>query len=162
MSVTWLSLAMINVATRSSSARPPTPAQRQIGNDTAIKLLRGGAKLVGVCADRLYPSRHGLEIGCGAFCAMLAYAAGTRPTFCGKPEASFFHDACRLIGAEPSQCLMIGDNLDADILGAKAVGMRAGLVLGGVSTQKDVADLPDDLRPAFVADDLRAVLDAFG
>ncbi|MEM1013713.1 MAG: HAD-IIA family hydrolase [Planctomycetota bacterium] len=128
----------------------------------AVRLLRHGARLVGVCADRLYPSRHGLEIGCGAFCQMLAFAAGTRATFNGKPEKAFFLDACRLINADPTECLMIGDNLDADILGAKAVGMRAGLVLGGVSTRADAQQQPRELRPAFVADDLRAVLDVFG
>ena len=125
----------------------------------ALAMLRDGAELIGVCADRVYPSRRGIEFGCGAFCAMLGYAAGVRATYCGKPEKVFFDDALRHLGSPAAgDVLMLGDNLEADVLGAKAAGLKTGLVLGGVARQSDVDELPDVMRPGFVAEDLPAIV----
>jgi ribonucleotide monophosphatase NagD (HAD superfamily) len=65
-----------------------TPPRQQM----ALHFLRKGAALVGICADRCYPSPRGIEIGGGAFCAMLGYAANITPVFAGtarerKPAA---------------------------------------------------------------------------
>ena len=46
--------------------------------------------LVGICADRVYPSPRGIEFGSGALTMMLAYAADVTPVFTGKPERVFF------------------------------------------------------------------------
>ncbi len=129
----------------------------------ALQLLRDGAELVGVCADRIYPSSRGIEFGCGAFCAMLGYAAGVRARFCGKPERAFFDDALARLGhPPPGDVLIIGDNLEADILGGKAAGMRTGLVLGGVTRQRDIESLGDVMRPTFMVDDLPSLLNNLG
>jgi HAD superfamily hydrolase (TIGR01450 family) len=125
---------------------------------TALALLRSGAKLVGICADRVYPSPRGLEFGVGAMSAMLAYAAGVKPVFCGKPERFFFLELCRRLGAEPSRCVLVGDNLESDIAGARGVGMRCILVLTGVASREDVAHLPADLRPDWVVPGLPDLL----
>jgi 4-nitrophenyl phosphatase len=122
---------------------------------TAMLLLRQGAALVGICADRVYPSPRGLEFGVGAMAAMLAYAAAVKPIFCGKPEKIFFHELCDRLGVAPADCVLIGDNLESDIAGGKAVGMRTILALSGVSTRQDAERLPIELRPDAVIGDLR-------
>ena len=123
-----------------------------------ILLRRTGAELVGICADRVYPSPRGMEFGVGAMCAMLAYAANVSPVFCGKPERFFFLELCRRLGAEPGRCVLVGDNLESDIAGAKGVGMKAALVLTGVSSRDDAARLPPELRPDWVAPGLAELL----
>jgi len=45
-----------------------------------------------------------------------------------KPEPQIFEAACRAIGADPKDCLMIGDNLEADVIGAQRIGMHAALI----------------------------------
>lgn len=46
-----------------------------------------------------------------------------------KPEPQIFEEAIRRMpGLDPDEMLMIGDNLEADVLGALAVGMRAALI----------------------------------
>jgi HAD superfamily hydrolase (TIGR01450 family) len=124
----------------------------------ALQLLRKGAALVGICADRVYPSDRGLEIGSGAFCAMFSYATGAQPTFVGKPKAIFFHELCRRLGAQPQNCLLIGDNLESDIAGAKAVGMRTVLTLTGVARREDAEKATEDRRPDKVVEDLTKLL----
>ena len=125
---------------------------------TAMMLLRAGAALVGICADRVYPSPRGLEFGVGAFAAMFAYAAGVTPVFCGKPEPLFFHELCRRLGVRPERCVLVGDNLESDIAGARGVGMHTLLTLTGVATRADVERLDPSRRPGAVIEDLRALL----
>ena len=42
---------------------------------------------------------------------------------------------------------MIGDRLDTDIAGARAVGLRSALVLTGVSTREEAERAAEDHRP---------------
>jgi putative hydrolase of the HAD superfamily len=48
------------------------------------------------------------------------------PEDCGarKPQAKFFQHALDLLGHAPQDCVMIGDNLEADIEPARALGLR--------------------------------------
>jgi ribonucleotide monophosphatase NagD (HAD superfamily) len=122
---------------------------------TAMLLLRQGAALVAICADRIYPSPRGLEFGVGALAAMLAYAAAVEPIFCGKPEKLFFHELCQRLQVDPTRCVLIGDNPESDISGGNAVGMRTILTLSGITTREDIATLPPTRRPDAVINDLR-------
>ena len=125
---------------------------------TAMLLLRNGAALVGICADRVYPSPRGLEFGVGAMAAMLAYAAGIQPVFCGKPEKLFFNELCHRLNVRPDRCVLIGDNLESDIAGAKGVGMKTILTLTGVATRDDVEKLPPEKMPDWIIEDLTAIV----
>jgi len=124
---------------------------------TALALLRNGSDLIGVCADRVYPSPRGIEFGSGAFCAFLSYAANVTPFFCGKPQPVFFQNLCHKLNVRPQDCLLIGDNLESDIAGGKREGMKTILTLTGVTTSAQAINLPEDRRPDLVIDDLRAL-----
>ena len=100
-----------------------------------------------MCADRVYPSPRGLEFGSGALTAMLSYASGVPGVFTGKPETVFFEELCRQLGADPRRCLLIGDNLESDVCGAKRMGMRCLLTLSGVTGEKDLLSLSAEQRP---------------
>lgn len=125
---------------------------------TALVLLRRGAQLIGACNDRVYPSPRGLELGSGALCAMMSYASGVSPVFCGKPEPIFFRTLCERLQVEPARCLLVGDNLESDIAGGKALGMRTILTMTGVTRAGDIDALDDAHRPDAVIEDLRALL----
>jgi HAD superfamily hydrolase (TIGR01450 family) len=120
----------------------------------ALYLLRAGARLIGICADRVYPSPRGLEIGVGALAHMLAYAAGVTPTFVGKPEPVFFEELCQHLDADPAQCILVGDNPETDIAGARHFGMKTILTLTGVITRADVERIPANLTPDLIIPDL--------
>ena len=124
----------------------------------ALRHLMRGAKLVGLCADRAYPTPRGFEIGAGGVTAMLAYAANVTPTYCGKPEAWFFLDLCKRLAVDPWNCVLIGDNLEADIAGAKRVGMKTILTLTGLATRITSDSAPADQRADRVVDDLTQLL----
>lgn len=138
---------------------PLNPFATEQRQRIAMLQLRKGAALVAICADRVYPSPRGLEFGVGAFAAMFAYAADVHPLFCGKPEPLFFQELCRRLGVRPQACVLVGDNLESDIAGAKGVGMRTILTLTGVTTKADLAELPPDRQPDAVIHDLRDLLE---
>jgi ribonucleotide monophosphatase NagD (HAD superfamily) len=127
---------------------------------TALQLLRSGAALVGLCNDRVYPSPRGIEFGAGAMCAMLSYGADVKPVFCGKPERIFFTELCHRLRVDPTRCVLIGDNLESDVGGAKSVGMISVLTLSGVTHERDLKRLPPHLRPEHVVRDLTDLLEA--
>jgi len=125
----------------------------------ALMLLRNGAELVGTCADRVFPSPRGLEFGAGALCAYLGYAANVTPVFCGKPQEVFFHNLCQRLGVEAAGCLLIGDNIESDIVGGRRVGMRTILTLSGITEQRDLERLPPEHRPDAVFRDLAELVE---
>ncbi|MEX0785959.1 MAG: HAD family hydrolase [Dehalococcoidia bacterium] len=82
--------------------------------------------------------------------AVVSAAAGFR-----KPHPSLFRQALSELAVEPRETVFVGDRLDADVAGAKAVGMRAVLThqyrqepVDGASPAPDaviqrLAELPD-------------------
>lgn len=139
-----------------------TPVSRHAHPDRqriALVLARNGAELIGVCADRMFPSPRGLEFGAGALSAMLAFALNKPVFYCGKPEKIFFQNICDHLQLRPDQCVLAGDNVEADVFGAKRVGMKTILTFTGLARQADVAHLPADHTPDAVADSLAALLE---
>jgi putative hydrolase of the HAD superfamily len=58
----------------------------------------------------------------------------------GKPDERAFRAALESLDADPPQAWMIGDNLEFDILPAKALGMRAAWIRGRSTAAADYAD----------------------
>jgi HAD superfamily hydrolase (TIGR01458 family) len=77
--------------------------------------VREGARLVCLHKNKWWQTSRGPLLDAGAFVAGLEYAAGV--------EAE--------VDATPAEAVMVGDDVDADIGGAKAIGMRGVLVRTG-------------------------------
>lgn len=58
-----------------------------------------------------------------------------------KPDARIFARALDALKVEPARALHVGDNPDADVVGARRVGMRAAHYTFGGATPSPVADL---------------------
>lgn len=52
-----------------------------------------------------------------------------------KPARAPFERALALVGAEPAAALHVGDSIEADVDGARALGMRAALIVRGREPQ---------------------------
>ena len=72
----------------------------------------------------------------------------------GKPDERAFRNALAVLDAEPEDAWMIGDNLEADILGAQQVGVHA------IWMDADGAGLPDgtSVRPDRIVRSLSELL----
>ncbi len=124
--------------------------------DQAFGLLMDGAPLLAVGMNRYFKQSDGLHLDAGPFIRALEYAAGVEATVIGKPGEAMFREACDSMGVAPDECLMIGDDVEADIGGARKAGLAAALVRTG-KYQDDDKDRAEELD-AEVFDDFAAVV----
>jgi HAD superfamily hydrolase (TIGR01458 family) len=113
----------------------------------AFAELEMGADLYCLHRNRWWQTSRGPLLDSGAFVAGLEYAAQVQATVLGKPSSAYFAAALEAIDADPPQAWMVGDDLEVDIAGAAAVGMRTALVRTGKFRE-------DDLRRARTVPDL--------
>jgi HAD superfamily hydrolase (TIGR01458 family) len=93
--------------------------------------LREGARLVCLHKNKWWQTNRGPLLDSGAFVAGLEYAAGVEADIVGKPTPAYFEAALAEVEAAPAEAVMVGDDVEADIGGAKAIGMRGVLVRTG-------------------------------
>ena len=103
-----------------------------------FRRLMGGAALVGMHRNRYWRTAAGLQLDAGAFIAGLEYASGISATICGKPAAAYFHAALELLGVPASRALMVGDDIENDVMGAQAAGLTGVLVRTGKFRPEDL------------------------
>jgi HAD superfamily hydrolase (TIGR01450 family) len=105
-----------------------------VGNDfdlsyerlaAAARAAAAGAPLVTPNVDPRLPIENGDFLpGCGAIVAAVSAAAGVTPVVVGKPQPPLFRIALRRLGLAPAQAAMVGDSVESDVAGGRAVGMR--------------------------------------
>jgi HAD superfamily hydrolase (TIGR01458 family) len=90
-----------------------------------------GAELVALHRNRYWKTGGQLVLDVGAFVAAFEYAAGRKATLVGKPSRPMFEAAARSMGLPLADVAMVGDDLEADIGGSRALGMRGFMVRTG-------------------------------
>jgi HAD superfamily hydrolase (TIGR01458 family) len=97
----------------------------------AFHELEAGAELYCLHKNRWWQTKHGPLLDAGAFVAGLEYAANVEATVLGKPSTAYFEAALSALDADAGMTWMVGDDIDSDIIGAQAHGMRTILVRTG-------------------------------
>jgi HAD superfamily hydrolase (TIGR01458 family) len=97
----------------------------------AFAELREGARLVCLHKNRWWQTSRGPLLDAGVFVAGLEYAAQVEAEIVGKPTAAYFEAALAELDAAPGEAVMVGDDVEADIGGAKRIGMKGVLVRTG-------------------------------
>ncbi len=102
--------------------------------------VRNGARFIGTNPDTTYPAEEGLYPGAGAIVAALKASTGEEPIIIGKPNEPAYEVAVERLRSfgDFDEVWMVGDRLDTDIAFAKRFGMKAVMVLTGVSSLEDV------------------------
>jgi ribonucleotide monophosphatase NagD (HAD superfamily) len=97
----------------------------------AFAELQAGAELYCLHKNRWWQTARGPLLDSGAFVAGLEYAADTDAVVLGKPSPAYFQAALDALDADPELTWMVGDDIEADIAGAHAYGLRTVLVRTG-------------------------------
>ena len=100
--------------------------------------LQNGAVFIATNTDALLPTEDGFLPGAGSIVSSLATASGSEPQVIGKPHSPIMDIVIDYLGIPAHECVMVGDRLDTDILGAANAGMRTILVLTGVETMESI------------------------
>jgi HAD superfamily hydrolase (TIGR01458 family) len=125
--------------------------------------LMAGARLVAMHRNLYWRTDAGLQLDTGAFLAGLERALGVTAEITGKPAAAFFATALAAAGAQPGTALMVGDDIESDVLAAQHAGLTGVLVKTGKylpQTHRAAPGAPDHVIGSFA--DLPALLASRG
>jgi phospholysine phosphohistidine inorganic pyrophosphate phosphatase len=100
-------------------------------------MLAAGAPLIALHRNRVSRRASGIALDLGPFVAALEYAADVRAHIVGKPSRQFFGLAVASLDLDPSQVLMVGDDIGSDIGGALGAGLAAVQVRTGKYRPRD-------------------------
>jgi len=110
----------------------------------AFHLVKSGAPLIGIGYNRCFKLNGRLMLDAGAFIHALEWAAETRAIITGKPSPAFFAEVVTSVGLTAADCLMVGDDAEADVAAALHAGLQGCQVRTGKFTPGDEAKLPPD------------------
>lgn len=99
--------------------------------NVVLRLLVAGAPLVAMHRNLTWMTADGLKLDSGAYVTGLEAAAEVTAAVAGKPAPAFFEQALERLGLTSAEVAMVGDDLDADVLAAQAVGATGILVRTG-------------------------------
>ncbi|MFI2203561.1 HAD-IIA family hydrolase [Streptomyces sp. NPDC020192] len=118
----------------------------------AFGRLQRGARLVAMHRNLYWRTDEGLQLDAGAFLAGLEAAAGVEAEVTGKPSRAFFEAALDRLGVGAEQALMIGDDVEHDVLAAQRLGITGALVRTGkfqARTLERASGSPDHVLDSF-------------
>ncbi|WP_328408616.1 HAD-IIA family hydrolase [Streptomyces violaceus] len=99
--------------------------------DRAFGHLQRGARLVAMHRNLYWRTDEGLRLDSGAFLAGLEQAARVEAEITGKPARAFFEAALARVGAGAGEAVMVGDDVESDVLAAQRAGVTGVLVRTG-------------------------------
>jgi NagD protein len=118
----------------------------------AAGFIKNGARFIATNPDVAGP---GGSPACGALCAPIERITNQKPFYIGKPNAFMLRAALNSMKAHTEDSIIIGDNMQTDILAGVQAGLHTVLVLSGYSKMGDISKYP--YRPSFIYEDLKAV-----
>jgi phospholysine phosphohistidine inorganic pyrophosphate phosphatase len=121
----------------------------------AFRLLyhNPSAQLIALGMTRYWLAPDGIALDVAPFVVALEHASGRKALIFGKPARPFFQAAVEKLGLPSGQVVMIGDDIEADVGGAQAAGLKGALVKTGKFRPTDLAGtIKPDMVFASVAD----------
>ncbi len=114
----------------------------------AVKLIDGGAKLIGTNPDLTGPAEQGIIPACKALVSPIELATGAVAYYLGKPNPLMMKTGIKLLGVSPENSVIVGDRMDTDIIAGVESGIETVLVLSGVTDFDVMRKFP--YRPSYI------------
>ncbi len=117
-----------------------------------FRKLEAGAGFIATNMNRYFKDSDGLSLDAGGFVKCLEYASGKTAKVLGKPNCEFFSLALQSMGLKKDEVVMVGDDIESDILGAKACWLRTVMVKTGKFKPNDLLRGNPDFLVESIAD----------
>ncbi len=108
----------------------------------AFRQVLEGAVLLALHRNRYWRAEDGLALDAGPFVAAIEYATGATAIITGKPNPVFFSAAAQSMELPLDALLVVGDDVETDILGGVTAGAMGALVRTGKFRPADEAAQP--------------------
>ncbi len=122
----------------------------------AVRLVFGGAKLIGTNPDMTGPSEQGIVPACRAFVAPIELTTGTQAYYLGKPNPLMMRSAIRILGVAPEDAVIVGDRMDTDIIAGVESSIETVLVLSGVTSPEVLRTFT--YRPTYIYENVGEII----
>ncbi|RUM34353.1 MAG: HAD family hydrolase [Archaeoglobus sp.] len=140
-------------------------SNRKLNYDLMTKALRccmTAKKYVATNPDRIFPGWDGPIPGTGMIIGALYWMTGRMPdAVIGKPSEIIMREALDRLGCRAEEVVVVGDQVEVDIVAGKRVGCKTALVLSGVTKKENFKTAIKQVSPDFVFDNLSCLLDSY-
>lgn len=108
---------------------------------TIFEYLQNGAELIAVHKNKFWNKPGvGIQLDAGPFINAIEYASSIQATLIGKPSSLYFSQALKKMNCKlEDSFIMLGDDLDSDMKGAKDLGAQTILIYTG-KTKSPISD----------------------
>jgi HAD superfamily hydrolase (TIGR01450 family) len=120
--------------------------------DLALRFLRNSSALIGSYGGAVFMSDNGPALSAGPIIKALEYGSHKRATMIGKPSPRMFNFALKRANEKARDTVMVGDQIETDLLGAKKAGIHTILVLSGVENEASITDSP--IKPELIVENV--------
>ncbi|AGK60204.1 putative sugar phosphatases of the HAD superfamily [Archaeoglobus sulfaticallidus PM70-1] len=140
-------------------------SNREINFELITKALRmclSKKPYIATNPDRIFPSEDGPIPGTGMIIGALYWMTGRMPDcICGKPEKVIMLKALEYLGLEAKDVVVVGDQIDVDVIAGKSINAETLLVLSGVTTRDNLENMIKKygVKPDYVLEDLSKLFD---
>ncbi len=123
----------------------------------ALRSVKSETILVATNDDRILLSEEGVNIGNGSVVALFEYAMNQKAIKIGKPHSPIIEYALRYAKVSKEDVMIVGDNLETDILCGINQGIETALVTTGVHNMEDCHRL--NIRPDYILANLMGLIE---
>ncbi len=123
---------------------------------SAYRAVKHGARVWATNPDRTWPVEDGEIPGCGTIIGAVEACTGRKvERILGKPRPLMLELAASRLECPLTDCLVVGDRLETDILMARQSGCQSALVLTGVTTRDMLAT--SSIQPDYVLESMAEI-----
>ncbi|MHA2287750.1 MAG: HAD-IIA family hydrolase [Promethearchaeota archaeon] len=127
-------------------------------NNAFKHVIKNNAKLLGTQGNKYYLDKNGEPvIDTGSFVNMIATAANVTPMIFGKPSKEYFLQALKKFALPANETIVVGDDIETDIVGAHNANLRGILVKTGKGQFYKSA--MKDVKPYKIINSISSILD---
>ncbi|MCS7144651.1 MAG: HAD-IIA family hydrolase [Archaeoglobaceae archaeon] len=134
-------------------------SNRNLNYDLMTKALRcclRGVRYIATNPDKIFPSEDGPTPGTGLIIGALYWMTGRMPdVIVGKPSKVIMLEALERLNLRAEDVVVVGDQIEVDVVAGKNIGAETLLVLTGVTKREDLEKA--SIKPDYVLESLEAL-----